>query len=303
MRELVNAKNAKVMTMLAMTIFGTLGLCTRFIDLPASIIVVSRGFLGAMFLLLIVYLFGSRVSKDDIYSNMFTLVCSGTCLGLNWLCLFEAYKSIEISVATVLNYMTPAIVILISPIVFRTKLTTIKLVCALLAMLGLIMVTGIFDGDSIETNSYGLTCGVMAAVFYTGLVIFNKKLRSISSTDRTFTQLGIAGFVVLIYSLFTVDFGSLEFTLPTIGLLLILSLIHTALTFLLYFSALSYLDASTSVIYTYIEPVLGVLLGVLILGEDLGIIGWCGAILILGSTFMCEILENRRMRKEERSSS
>ncbi len=296
MREIVTANNAKAMTLLAMTIFGTLGVFTRYIDLPASVLVFSRGLLGAAFLLLIVYIMGSKVSKDDIYGNMFTLICSGTCLGLNWLCLFEAYKSIEISVATVLNYMTPAIVILISPIVFRTKLTVVKLGCALFAILGLIMVTGVFDGGPLETNSYGIACGVMAAVFYTGLVIFNKKLRSISAVDRTFTQLGIAGAVVLLYSLFTVDFGVLELDIGTAGLLLMLGLVHTALAFLLYFGALAYLDAPTSAIYTYVEPILGVILGVIILNEDLGVIGWCGAVLILGSTFACELIDRRKTR-------
>jgi len=302
MKELINSGNAKVMMIIAMSLFGTLGVSTYFIDLPASVIVVGRGLIGASFLLLMIRISGSKLSKDDIYGNMFTLICSGTCLGLNWLFLFEAYKSIEISVATVLNYMTPALVILVSPIAFGTKLTLTKLGCALLALFGLILVTGILENGTEDINTYGIICGVLAAVFYTGLVVFNKKLTSIGSYDRTFVQLLIAGIVIAVYCLFTVDFGSLETDTMSIILLVIIAIFQTAIAFTLYFGSLSHLDAPTAVMYGYIEPVLSIFLSVIILHEDLGIIGWIGAALILGSTFLSEILGRRKERTSVQSS-
>ena len=297
MKELINSGNAKLMMILAMSLFGTLGVSTYFIDLPASIIVVGRGLIGASFLLILIRFSGSKLSKDDIYGNMFTLICSGICLGLNWLFLFEAYKSIEISVATVLNYLTPAMVILIAPLVFKTKLTFIKLGCALLALLGLVLVTGILENGTEDINYYGLICGVLGAVFYTGLVVFNKKLKSIGSYDRTFVQLLIAGIVVAVYSLFTVDFDSLHPDTLSIILLVVIAVFQTAIAFTLYFGSLAHLDAPTAVMYGYIEPVISIALSVIILHEDLGIIGWLGAAMILGSTFLSEILSRRRERQ------
>jgi len=295
MRDIVSARNAKAMMVLAMAIFGTLGTMTQFIDLPASVIVVFRGTVGAATILLLVYLTGSRLSKGDIYGNMFTLVCSGICLGLNWLFLFEAYKSIEVSVATVLNYMTPAMVILAAPIFLKTRLTPVKLGCALLALLGLVLVAGIIQ-DGIEgMNAYGVSCGILGAVFYTAMVLFNKKLTSIGSYDRTVVQLGVAAVVVMLYSLFTVDFGELRFDAQTIVLLLVMGVLHTGIAFTLYFGSLAYMDASSAVIYGYIEPIIGLMLSVVVLGEDLGWVGWVGAALILGSTFLAEVLERRKV--------
>ncbi len=297
MKELINSGNAKLMMIIAMSLFGTLGVSTYFIDLPASVIVVGRGLIGASFLLILIRFSGSKLSKDDIYGNMFTLICSGVCLGLNWLFLFEAYKSIEISVATVLNYLTPAMVILISPIVFKTRLTFIKLGCALFALLGLVLVTGIIENGTEDINTYGIVCGLLAAVFYTGLVVFNKKLKSIGSYDRTFVQLLIAGIVIAVYCLFTVDFGSLHPDTMSIVLLVVIAVFQTAIAFTLYFGSLAHLDAPTAVMYGYIEPVISIALSVIILHEDLGIIGWIGAALILGSTFLSEILSRRRERQ------
>jgi len=299
MKELINSGNARIMMIIAMSLFGTLGVFTYFIDLPASIIVVGRGLIGASFLLLMIYIGGSRLSKDDIYGNMFTLICSGVCLGLNWLFLFEAYKSIEISVATVLNYMTPALVILISPIVLKTRITMNKLICALLALFGLVLVTGILENGLEDINSYGIICGVMAAVFYTGLVVFNKQLKSIGSYDRTFVQLLIAGLVIAVYCLFTVDFGTLEVDTTSVILLVIIAVFQTAVAFTLYFGSLAYLDAPSAVMYGYIEPVLSIFLSVVILHEDLGPIGWMGAALILGSTFFSEIWSRRKERSAD----
>jgi len=258
--------------------------------------VVGRGMIGAGFLLLVIYISGSKLSKDDIYGNLFTLICSGTCLGLNWLFLFEAYKSVDISLATVLNYLTPALVILAAPVFLKTRLTVSKLGFALLALFGMVLISGILENGSLGSDGYGIVCGVLAAVFYTGLVLFNKKLKSIGAYDMTFVQLLIGGLIVLVYTLFTIDYGSLQFDLVSVVLVVILGVVQTAIAFLLYFGSLAYLDASTAVIYGYVEPVIGIFLSIVILHEDLGPVGWIGAALILGSTFMSEILERRKAR-------
>ena len=136
----------------------------------------------------------------------------------------------------------------------------------------------------------------MAAAFYTGLVVFNKKLKSIGSYDRTFVQLLIAGIVIAVYCLFTIDFGTLVIDTMSIILVVIIAVFQTAIAFTLYFGSLAHLDATDAVMYGYIEPVLSLILSVVILHEDLGLIGWTGAALILGSTFLSEIISRRKLR-------
>ena len=298
MKDIANPGNARFLMIFSCFIFGTIGVFTRFIDLPASVILMGRGATGCTFLVLIIYLLGSRIYKDDIYSNMFTLICSGVCLGLNWLFLFEAYKTIEVSVAVVCNYMTPAMVILVSPLVFKVKLTGINLACALMALFGLVLVSGVLD-QSGPINSHGLLCGVMAAVFYTGLIIFNKLLKSIDTYDRTLVQLAIGTVVVTIYSLITVDFGTLVVTTDAIIMVAILGIVHTAIAFLIWFGALTYMDASSASIICYLEPLIAIILSVVLLHEDLGLLGWIGAAIILGSTFMPEVITHRKFKKME----
>ncbi len=302
MKDIVNAGNAKVMMIIAMSIFGTIGLITFYIDLPSSIIVVGRGTIGAAFMLVLIYAMGSRLSKDDIFSNLFTLICSGICLGLNWLFLFEAYKTIEISLAIVLNYLTPALTILVTPVILKQNVSFFKLGCALLALLGLAMVSGILE-NGMEGDMYGIFCGIMAAVFYTAMIMFNKKLKSIGSYDRTFVQLLSASVLVVIYSLITVDMASLNFDTTSIVLVILLGIVHTAIAFTLYFGSLAYMDAPDAALLGYIEPILGVMLSVVILHEDMGVIGWIGAAIILGSTFVPEIIERMKSKNRNQEQS
>ena len=76
--------------LLAMTIFGTIGLFVKFIELPSTVIALSRGALGTLFLLLVLKLLKRRINTATVKSNFKHLVIAGVALGLNWIFLFEA---------------------------------------------------------------------------------------------------------------------------------------------------------------------------------------------------------------------
>ena len=164
------------------------------------------------------------------------------------------------------------------------------------------MVSGILE-TGLEGDMYGIFCGIMAAVFYTAMIMFNKKLKSIGSYDRTFVQLLSASVLVVIYSLITVDMASLNFDTTSIVLVVLLGIVHTAIAFTLYFGSLAYMDAPDAALLGYIEPILGVMLSVVILHEDMGVIGWIGAAIILGSTFVPEIIERMKSKNRNQEQS
>lgn len=295
--EMGSEHSAKIVMAAAMALFGTIGVITYYIDLPSSVIVMGRGLISVPFMLLIIYITKTKISKDNIRMNATILIASGVCLGLNWLFLFEAYKTIEISTATLCNYMTPAFVLLVSPIFLKEEMTWLKLACVGAAILGLALISGIFEKGFGNINSYGLTCGILAAVFYTGMIILNKKLKVIGSFDRTLIQLATAAVVVTVYSLFTVDFSTVNFTTTSVLLVILLGIVQTAICFTMYFGSMRYLKAQTVAVYGYLEPIVSLFLSALILGENLGVAGWIGAILVLGSTLMCEIIDHKKAEK------
>ncbi len=283
---------------LAMAIFGTIGVMTHYIDMPASMIVLFRGFVGTLSLLVLVFIIRYRLDTESISANLFVLIVSGICLGLNWVFLFEAYKTTEISTATLCNYLTPAFVLLVSPLFLGERFTVLKAVVVAVAFVGLTLVSGIIqNGISDPSEFLGIGEGVMAAVFYTAMIILNKFLRGIGSYERTIVQLAVATVVVLIYVPFTVDLGNISYDTTSIILAVIMGVVQTGIAFTLYFGTLRYMDAGTGAIFGYVEPVVSLFLSAVILGEILGPIGWMGAAMILGSTLVYQISARRSSAK------
>ena len=284
------AKSAVWKLSAAMLIFGSIGVFRRYIPLSSAWMACTRGVIGTVFLLAVVLLSKKRVSKEAIKRNIVPLLISGAAIGVNWILLFEAYRFTTVAVATLCYYMAPVLVILLAPFVLKEKMTVKKTICAAVAVLGMLFVSGIFEGGAATGgNAKGIIFGLGAAVFYATVMLTNKFLKDISSYDRTILQLGIAAAVVLPYALGTSgvqEFAAL--TVPQILLLLAVGIIHTGVAYWLYFGSMERLSSQTVAVYSYIDPAFAVVLSILVLREDTGLLGILGAVLILGSTFVSE---------------
>ncbi len=100
----------------------------RFIPLSSAVLAFSRGLLGSVFLFVIMLAKGRKSQKPNA-KKLFLLAVTGAIMGLNWMLLFEAYNYTSVAIATMCYYMQPTIVILLSPLVFRERLT-FKKCCA-----------------------------------------------------------------------------------------------------------------------------------------------------------------------------
>ncbi|MBQ8040037.1 MAG: EamA family transporter [Lachnospiraceae bacterium] len=280
---------ARTKLILAMTIFGTIGIFVRYIPLPSSVIACVRGFVGVAFLLLVTFFKKSKISFKDIKKNLLLLTISGAFIGINWILLFEAYRYTTVATATLCYYMAPIFVTIASPFVLKEKLTLKKVLCVLTALIGMVFVSGIIGSGSLQINVPGIMCGLGAAFFYACVILLNKHLKDISSYDMTMTQLLIAAVVILPYTLLTTEFSVADLDIKALACLLIVGVIHTGFAYMIYFSSISSLKAQTVAIFSYIDPVIAIILSALFLKEEMDIFGLIGAILILGSTLLSEI--------------
>ena len=130
------AAAAKLKLILAMLIFGTIGIFVRNIGLPSSLIAVCRGYVGMLFLALVLVLRWQKPDIKAIRRNFLMLVISGGLIGLNWIALFEAYNYTTVTTATLCYYLAPVFVTLASPFVLQEKLTGKKLLCVAVALFG-----------------------------------------------------------------------------------------------------------------------------------------------------------------------
>ena len=283
-------KSAIIKLSLAMLIFGSIGVFRRYIPLSSAWMAFVRGIIGTIFLLVVVAVSKKRVDKKAIRKNLILLLVSGAAIGVNWILLFEAYRYTTVAVATLCYYMAPVIVILLAPFLLKEKMTAKKSLCAAVAIFGMLLVSGIFDGGTAGIGSgKGILFGLGAALFYASVMLMNQFIKEISAYDKTVMQLGAAALVVLPYSFFTS--GVKEFaamTVPQILLLLAVGIVHTGIAYWLYFGSMDKLSGQTVAVYSYIDPAFAVVLSVVVLGENPGVLGVVGAILILGSTLFSE---------------
>ena len=280
---------ARAKLILAMTIFGTIGIFVKYIPLPSSVIACARGFIGVAFLLLMSFIKKSKISFKDIKNNLLLLVISGAFIGINWILLFEAYRYTTVATATLCYYMAPIFVTIASPFILKEKLTIKKGLCVFTALIGMVFVSGILGTDSLQINVPGILCGIGAAFFYACVILLNKHIKDISSYDMTMTQLFIASGVILPYNLITADVSTSDLGVMAIVCLLIVGIVHTGFSYMIYFSSISSLKAQTVAIFSYIDPVIAIILSALILKEKMGLFGFIGAVLILGSTLLSEL--------------
>ena len=270
----------------SMVIFGTNGLLVANISLGSAEIVLMRTFLGSLFLLAVV-LVKRSFSFADLKADLIPATIGGAALGLNWVLLFSAYRSAGVGLSTLTYYCGPIIVLALSPVLFREKLTWNKLLAIAAVAVGMFCITGdIEPGSDVQT---GILFGGGAALLYASLIVANKRVKRLSGLNCAMYELIVAFFVVLIYLVAS------NVKLPVIPAaedivwVLAIGLVNTGLAYYLYFSSLQKLPGQTVALVCYIDPLTALLVSGAFLGEKLFAVQIAGAVLILGGACLGEL--------------
>lgn len=285
----------KLLFALAMLIFGSIGLFVRTLPFTSSQIALARGLIGSAFLFASSFIFKKGLSFKRIRSNLKVLLPLGIMLGFNWILLFQAYRYTSIANATVSYYCAPVIVMLLTPVLFKEPLTRTNVICIFAAMAGMVCISGA-GGALDRQNLIGIAYGFGGAVFYAAIVLTNKFLKDISDFESAFTQLFIAALALLPYVLLTDGIRLAGTSAGAVLLLILVGVVHTGFSYLLYFASLPRLDSRTIATFSYIDPISAILLSSLFLAEPMTLIQAAGAVLILGATLVNELVGMRNAR-------
>lgn len=285
----------KLLFALAMLIFGSIGLFVRTLPFTSSQIALARGLIGSAFLFASSFILKKGLSFKRIRNNLKVLLPLGIMLGFNWILLFQAYRYTSIANATVSYYCAPVIVMLLTPVVFKEPLTRTNVLCIFAAMAGMVCISGA-GGVLDRQNLIGVAYGFGGAVFYAAIVLTNKFLKDISDFESAFTQLFIAALALLPYVLLTDGIRLAGASAGAVLLLILVGMVHTGFSYLLYFASLPRLDSRTIATFSYIDPISAILLSSLFLAEPITLVQAAGAVLILGATLVNELAGMRNAR-------
>lgn len=273
---------ARLAMIVSASVFGTLGLFVRRIEVTSAELALYRAVLAAMFILLFFLIRRERPRLREIRGALWLLLLSGAAMGFDWMLLFESYKYTSISLATLSYYIAPVIVTALCPLLFHEKMTRTQLVCFLMSTVGVALIIGSGGLQGGGSDLRGIVCAVGAAVFYAAVILLNKYIRGVTGLERTFVQLLAAVVVLAPYVGLTSGFHPEVLSATGWVNLLIVGFVHTGLTYCLYFAAIRTLPGQESSLLSYLDPIVSVLISVLLLGEPLAPIQIAGMVLFLG---------------------
>lgn len=282
-------KEAQIKLIIAMFIWGTVGIFVRNISLPSPEIAFFRALLAVFFLLFYMRITQKKILLKNIKTKIPVLIMSGTVLALNWIFLFQAYKYTTVSIATICYYFAPVLVMILCPVLFREKLSKLQIVCFVMSATGLVLTTGMGNINQLSGDMTGIVYGILAACFYALVIILNKFIHDIDSMDRTFFQLSVAAIVMFPYVMITEGLHVDQLSVKGVVSLLVVGIVHTGIAYMLYFPAVKDLTGQKTAILSYVDPLIAVAASVFVLGETITLYQLTGGLLILGFTCLNEI--------------
>ena len=281
------------MYVFAMVIFGTLAPFVRNIGVSSGELALYRAVMGAGLIGIYLLAKGKNPFSGGLKREILLLLLSGGAMGINWILLFQAYRYTSVSTATLCYYFAPVIVTTLSPVLFRERLTRKQLFCFAMATLGLVLITGL-EPSAGSANLTGILFGLGAAVLYAAVILLNKYIRSTAGIQRTFLQF-LAAIVTLIPYVAATGGVTLS-RLDSTGwmCLLVVGILHTGITYCLYFSSLKALPGQRAAILSYIDPLVAVLISVVVFREPMTWQQALGGGLILGFTLWNALPEREK---------
>ena len=272
-----------VMYIVSLLIFGSNGVFASHIDMTSAEIVCMRTLIGSLALILVLLVSRTKLDWAVMKREAFKLIAAGICLGVNWALLFEAYKLMSVSIATLTYYLSPIIVLLLSPLLLSEKQSARAYIGMCAAVVGLVLAVGL--GDTSVTAT-GLIVGLGSAVFYAGLIIFNKKIDGVTGLPLTTIEMVIAACVMLPYVLLTGGYVGFPPDMEGTLYLIFLCLVNTGLACWLYFSSMNRLPARAVALFGYVDPVSALIFSAVFLGDRMGALQIAGAVLVFaGAAF------------------
>lgn len=283
-----------------MLLFGLNGIVASRIALSSYEIVWLRTLFGSLFLIGVFFLGRRTMAFRHHRKSFIYLILSGVSMGISWMLLYEAYQLIGVSIASLLYYCGPVIVMILSPILFRERLTRNRVISFLVVLAGVYLING--QMPQTQQAGRGILFGLLSALMYSGMVIFNKKAHGITGLENASFQLLVSFLTVTVFIAFrhglTIPADSVNW--PAI---LTLGLVNTGVGCYLYFSSIGHLPAQTVAIFSYLELLSAVLFSVLLLHEVLHPLQIAGALIMIGGAVFAQISVNKKIQSDHEAQA
>jgi drug/metabolite transporter (DMT)-like permease len=267
----------------AVLLFGFAGLFGKWLSLAPGVIVLGRTLVASIALGLVL-----RMTEERLGSFEWRLGVNGGVLALHWVSFFQAIQVSTVAVALLGFASFPLFVLLLETTLLRRRLRVDEWATAALVTAGLLLLVPEFRLEN--RTLQGLLWGIVSGFSFALLAVCNKALAGRHSAGQiAFWQNACAALCllpVLAVAPSTLDARSLM-------LLAALGVLCTALAHTLFIRSLRALSAHTASVVAALEPVYGIVLAFLLLGEIPPPRTIAGGALIVGAAMLGTVRASR----------
>lgn len=266
-------------------LFGIAGLFGKWIDLPATIIVLGRVVIAFSFLFVL-----AKVIKEPLKvkrADIVKFILLGFLLALHWYTFFQSIKIATVAIGLLSFSTFPIFTTFLEPLFFKEHLKVTDIIIALITFIGIFIIVDDFDIQN--QNTLGVIIGIISGLTFAIISILNRKLVGTYSSRQVAFHQDLWASVFLFPFLFIDDYN---FTIENISLLLLLGTLFTAIAHSLFIEGLKKVKTQTASIIACMEPVYGIILAFLLLNEIPQSNEIIGGIIILSMVLYKSIQKN-----------
>lgn len=277
--------SADLSFIIAMCIYGSMGIFVTNIHMSNIHIVLIRSGIGSLLLYMVLKIKKKSIFTSALRKNIIKMALCGISMGLASIFLFESYRLISVSVATLTYYLGPIMLLILSSILLNENINKFTWLGIILAMIGMFILN--YQNLNLENLNFGVIYALLAALFYSILMFLNRTIDGeIDGLNLSFIQLFFSFLFLTLYCVifnFRIDLISVK---ENLKLLFIVCLFHTALANYMYFNSISNMSVEKIALYSYLDTIVAVILSILILKESLNFSKSIGGILIIFGTLI-----------------
>lgn len=283
-------------------LWGCMGLFVRTlggVGLTSMDIVFLRAVVTAAVMILFLLIYDRKkliIKLKDIWCFLGTGIASITFFNY---CYFKCMTVASLSVAAVLLYTAPAIVMVLSYFLFRERFSVKKAISLVMTFAGCVLVTGVLGGDGV-INAKGVLYGLGAGLGYALYSIFSRY-----ALERGYNTFTITCYTFIVSALATTFFTDVHRVIGVacmderlVALSVALGIVCTVAPYILYTLGLSHVENGQASIIASIEPVTASVIGVVVFDEKMTVQGVIGMVLVIVALVICNMRTNKRCSGE-----
>lgn len=284
-------KNKQIQNLLELNVsiifISTSGALGKYIELPVPVTICSRALIGG----LLIFLFCKWKKFDfNIHTgDKKSIWLSGLLLGLHWITYFYALKLSNVAIGMISIFTFPVITALLEPIILKNKFQWIHLALGALVIVGILFLVPAFDFQ--DDYLIAIILGIVSALFYSLRNIMTKsQVNKYNGSILMFYQLlAISVFLSPSYFFFeSFNFSSFIFEL------ILLAVLATAIGQTLFLYSFKNFTVTSASIISSLQPVYGIIIGMVFLKEYPVSGTIVGGLLILLSVVLESIITYKR---------